>query len=673
MFLHQYPTIEIIAFKEPSFFNPVKYSDIVNALYASSISDDDKQDAKIKKLIANVNFGLLEKSNNKTQKSIIFSSLEAAKKSQEQYGGRISILRKFNEIDEEIIDPLGVDDTDFISKHSIEQTGNEIYILNVNDKAKLKNGFRYIKELLLQHSNFKMDYDYNTLIENGVEVFSVKTDAFTIRANQFYKAKKLLHFSSIIGGWRNSKTEDICFPSQPYTMKINHEINIPIHKFETVPLNDEFDVDEICNIFEKHKRVMVRADLPGSGKSFACEHMSKRGHKVLFVCPTNKLVQKYGVVGITVNKFFGMSMNDEVISKFDASEYIVIVFDEIYFSCIQKLAKINHYCKNNPDKIIIATGDTKQLPPITALSNQHEYSMYADQCINSIFSHEVFLMVNKRLTSDDDKIKLKKLKDDIFNIDIPVLDTIKQFGFKFTRDITKSLKNIAYMNDTASEVSKEVRKKIGRTKEYEKGENLICREYLKTKCHTFNVNFEFKIKKVFEISIIIQDCVSQEQYEVPIKLIRTHFNYAHCTTCHSAQGSTINQKITIFDYCHFFCSREWLWTAITRSTDLSKVYFFKYDEGVKLELNYNLALMYFNRKVSGYRAQDREAKREISKDNYVDKEWLMDNVSKCCGCCGCHFYLLFKDGNTYSNLTAQRLDNSSDHNLNNILPYCKKV
>jgi superfamily II DNA or RNA helicase len=38
---------------------------------------------------------------------------------------------------------------------------------------------------------------------------------------------------------------------------------------------------------------MVRADYPGSGKSFACKHMEKRGHKVLFVCPTNKLASNY--------------------------------------------------------------------------------------------------------------------------------------------------------------------------------------------------------------------------------------------------------------------------------------------------------------------------------------------------------------------------------------------
>ena len=48
------------------------------------------------------------------------------------------------------------------------------YILNVSDCATLKNGFRYIKELLLQHHNFKMYRDYQTLTANGIDVFSVK-------------------------------------------------------------------------------------------------------------------------------------------------------------------------------------------------------------------------------------------------------------------------------------------------------------------------------------------------------------------------------------------------------------------------------------------------------------------------------------------------------------------
>ena len=60
---------------------------------------------------------------------------------------------------------------------------------------------------------------------------------------------------------------EICFPLVNYSMKLNHEIFIPIHKCVNVELTNEFYVDEICDIFEKYKRVMVRADLPGYGKS----------------------------------------------------------------------------------------------------------------------------------------------------------------------------------------------------------------------------------------------------------------------------------------------------------------------------------------------------------------------------------------------------------------------
>ena len=62
---------------------------------------------------------------------------------------------------------------------------------------------------------------------------------------------------------------------------------------------------------------MIRANLPGSGKSYACEHMRNRGHNVLFVCPTNKLVQKYGSSGVTINGFFSISIANSDTQKND--------------------------------------------------------------------------------------------------------------------------------------------------------------------------------------------------------------------------------------------------------------------------------------------------------------------------------------------------------------------
>ena len=87
---------------------------------------------------------------------------------------------------------------------------------------------------------------------------------------------------------------------------------------------------------------------------------------------------------------------------------------------------------------------------------------------------------NKRLKTDEDNQKLKQIKADIFNDKIPVMNTIKN-NCESTGEITKSLKNIAYMNDTCKDVAKHIRTQQCKTNEYEVGEFLICREYFKAK------------------------------------------------------------------------------------------------------------------------------------------------------------------------------------------------
>ena len=160
----------------------VKYDKLVKELFETVLSSDAEEDKYCKKLVAHVNFGLLEKGQNKVQKSKIFNTLEEVRYHQATYGGKVSILKQFQE---EIVEQqcdlyFGLDDIQQITTSKLIENKQKYYILNVSDCATLKNGFRYIKELLLQHHNFKMYRDYQTLTANGIDVFSVKTDAFTI-------------------------------------------------------------------------------------------------------------------------------------------------------------------------------------------------------------------------------------------------------------------------------------------------------------------------------------------------------------------------------------------------------------------------------------------------------------------------------------------------------------
>ena len=73
---------------------------------------------------------------------------------------------------------------------------SKYYIVTISDERQLMNGFRYIKELLLQNHNFSMYEAYEKLKENNINVYAVKTDAFHIDKKDVRKARKILEF-----GW----------------------------------------------------------------------------------------------------------------------------------------------------------------------------------------------------------------------------------------------------------------------------------------------------------------------------------------------------------------------------------------------------------------------------------------------------------------------------------------
>ncbi len=69
---------------------------------------------------------------------------------------------------------FGLDDVQPIQKSEWAEDENNYYILNIAGTTPLQQGFRYVKELLLQHHKFQMYCDYQTLMSNGIDVFSVK-------------------------------------------------------------------------------------------------------------------------------------------------------------------------------------------------------------------------------------------------------------------------------------------------------------------------------------------------------------------------------------------------------------------------------------------------------------------------------------------------------------------
>ena len=110
-----------------------------------------------------------------------------------------------------------------------------------------------------------------------------------------------------------------------------------------------------------------------------------------------------------------------------------------------------------------------------------------------------------------------------------------------------------------------------------------------------------------------------------IQKVWENFIFRHCFTCHSAQGSSIDGNVTIFDW-NFYIMRnspEWLWTAITRERDLRKIKFFKYSDDKEYAFNERCIESYFCRKVENYKLQDKKANREIPKNGCMNADWFI--------------------------------------------------
>ena len=71
-------------------------------------------------------------------------------------------------------------------------TGKRLWILNLSAQANLTNGFRYTEELLIQHRSFYLNTGWKLLEDNKIPVYTVKTDAFTIKKSQLEEVQELL-------------------------------------------------------------------------------------------------------------------------------------------------------------------------------------------------------------------------------------------------------------------------------------------------------------------------------------------------------------------------------------------------------------------------------------------------------------------------------------------------
>ena len=106
------------------------------------------EDTAVKKFIANIKIGLLEKLFNRRQQSTIFESLDECRHYQAMYGGQINMIHN------RLSDPeITLEDEEPIQQQPLQEE-DPLYVLTLKNQAILEKGSRYIQSFFYNTTTF---------------------------------------------------------------------------------------------------------------------------------------------------------------------------------------------------------------------------------------------------------------------------------------------------------------------------------------------------------------------------------------------------------------------------------------------------------------------------------------------------------------------------------------
>jgi len=247
----------------------------------------------------------------------------------------------------------------------INPISDDLFLLVRTTKKLVRETFKPVKDVMYDLVSVKMFNSCNKCLSVGLHPVAIKTDCVIVR-DKVDKIKPYFDFNKDIGGVKleeKTKVMGQCFI--PLENEVVEPKTININEIDIV---NEWNTEEITNVFDKYDGTLVNVLLPGSGKSYSVKKC--KGKKILFVAPFNELCQNIRESGhdaITYHRLFSLDIHNnecKYIRKFDISPCDVMCFDEVCVYSLHQLSKIKSFMDKHVDKKFIATGDLAQLDPI---------------------------------------------------------------------------------------------------------------------------------------------------------------------------------------------------------------------------------------------------------------------------------------------------------------------
>lgn len=496
------------------------------------------------KLIINCISGMMGKNKNTYTKANINKSLE-----------HIYItLDNYYKIDSNI--------KPFITK--INETDYYIYGYNKDVKKYDVNIPMYIQ--ILDQSNIKL-YDMIKKIDG--ELIGRKVDCAIIR-----NPKNKLICGDKWGDYRLSLIPKLK----------NREINNNISYLPEIKYKNNYNIID-SDKYEKILNIALNGGClitgsAGTGKSYVIHKITEKlgKEKVAKITPTNK--SALNIKGHTIHKFLKLNSEGKIprerIETIKKMNLDLIIIDEI--SMINKrLWQLLFLLKEESKFNFLLLGDEKQLPPIEDDADDADVDYFNSPVVKYLSDYKkINLEVIKRYDS-----KLCEVLEDVENIKDDKL---------FNRGIETRI-NICYFNNTRKRINKFWNRKektensilIKADEDDEQTQNiylyqnlpLIARKNLNG--GDFTINNEKFIVEGFDDEFIFLSSdrpdengeIHKHKIDIKIEDLQKNFLLNYCSTTHKAQGETITENFTIYDFN--FMSKKCKYTALSRARNINQI------------------------------------------------------------------------------------------------------
>jgi hypothetical protein len=244
-----------------------------------------------------------------------------------------------------------------------------------------------------------------------------------------------------------------------------------------------------------------------------------------------------------------------------------------------------------------------------------------------------------------------------------------------TRNIKRT---VSYYDSSSKTINKQIhtfvehsKHMIKQNKTLENGityyyhQNLICKAFLKLENKKLYPNYMYKIVAMYNKEFELEDEASEEIFKVSHKTNCGSFSLPYCNSVHSSQGDSIAQHFAIADWKSPLIDMKWLYTSITRATDLDTIYFL---DGNLTNINIDTVC---DDMVARYKYQDIRANRMLSVQSYVTSSWIKEQYIECGGKCKtCNNHMTFEKSSQHK-VTVDRENNNLCHTKSNCYLMCK--